>query len=162
MRLSGPAPAKSGSRAVQLAPVVSASVGTMDPRPYMKDGADIRRAQLEYLQSKVVGAKEEFAKLPKRKHGGSFERAGSFKGKNRYADVLPYDDNLITLHESPDGSDYINASFVTFPTLDKSVLPYYFVCSQGPTAQTVNDHWCGWGQEEGDVAHPIVFLCAGP
>lgn len=57
---------------------------------------------------------------------------------DRYRDILPYDDTRVRLRRSADNSDYINANYVTFPNEDDPLL---FIASQGPTTQTVDDHW---------------------
>ncbi|CAF0709537.1 unnamed protein product [Brachionus calyciflorus] len=64
------------------------------------------------------------------------------KKKNRYRDILPYDESRVKLdliridenkHES--GSDYINASFIT------NVLDgyYKYIAAQGPSKETIVD-----------------------
>lgn len=138
---TGKGAAKRQQKGLTLAPVPPPTVGTVDPRQYLTGGKSIRQAQLDFLAAKLAGAAEDFVKLPKRRRDGSFTRGGSLREKNRYADVLPYDDNLVSLQNSTDGTDYVNASYVTFPTLSGGRSPYYFICTQGPTPQTVDDHW---------------------
>ncbi|KAL3691912.1 hypothetical protein R1sor_005563 [Riccia sorocarpa] len=58
-------------------------------------------------------------------------------GKNRYSNVLPYDDNRVTLSNSYTG-DYVNASFITDHVRDD--LPVY-IATQGPMRTTMNDFW---------------------
>lgn len=58
--------------------------------------------------------------------------------KNRFKDILPFDETRVTLEEIPDeeGSDYINANFI---------LDIYgnngYIASQGPVKATINDFW---------------------
>ena len=121
----------------------------MDPAPYVTGGKTIRQAQLEYLQARMDRAQEEFLQVPKKKSNASFHLAGQHMDKNRYRDILPYDDNVVRLRASSDGTSYINASYVTFPTLSTKSKPLYFICTQGPTSATVEDQWCVSGKENG-------------
>lgn len=57
--------------------------------------------------------------------------------KNRYSNILPYDDNRVRLKplEGVEGSDYINASFVDgYGNLQ-------YIVAQGPLTNTVVDFW---------------------
>ncbi|XP_060589350.1 tyrosine-protein phosphatase non-receptor type 12-like isoform X2 [Ruditapes philippinarum] len=58
--------------------------------------------------------------------------------KNRYKDILPFDQTRVTLTEIPgeDGSDYINANFIQ----DQYGAKCY-IASQGPVQTTVYDFW---------------------
>ena len=58
--------------------------------------------------------------------------------KNRYRNVLPYDDYRVKLNQLPGDpfSDYINASYI-----DGYQLAREFIAAQGPTANTVGDFW---------------------
>ena len=56
--------------------------------------------------------------------------------KNRYRDILAYDDTRVVLANP--SADYINANFVTFPN---GRNPLHFICSQGPLPTTVDNHW---------------------
>ncbi|KAG7271583.1 hypothetical protein CRUP_027858, partial [Coryphaenoides rupestris] len=64
------------------------------------------------------------------------------KSKNRYKNILPFNDTRVVLHNadpaSP-GSDYINANYVrnTLRPDDKKL----FIATQGCLATTVNDFW---------------------
>ena len=54
--------------------------------------------------------------------------------KNRYRDVLPYDDSRVKLI----GGEYINASWI-------EMAPRHWVAAQGPTERTAGDFWkCVW------------------
>ncbi|PIA47273.1 hypothetical protein AQUCO_01400150v1 [Aquilegia coerulea] len=59
--------------------------------------------------------------------------------KNRYTDVLPFDDDRVVLKSSSKGeSDYINASFIK---VDSSERVSEFLATQGPLPQTFEDFW---------------------
>ncbi|KAI6653394.1 Tyrosine-protein phosphatase non-receptor type 22-like [Oopsacas minuta] len=60
------------------------------------------------------------------------------KKKNRYKDILPFESRRVELHpiEGEEGSDYINASYITDP-LNKSS----YIAAQGPNSCTVEDFW---------------------
>jgi hypothetical protein len=124
-----------------LAQVAPKEIGSIDPAPYMTGGKTIKQAQLEFLQARLGGAQEEFLKVPKKKSNPSFEVAEQHTEKNRYRDIHPYDDNVVRLRSSSDGTSYINASYVTFPALSSRNKAYYFICTQGPTSATVDDQW---------------------
>ncbi|GFT58455.1 tyrosine-protein phosphatase non-receptor type 4 [Trichonephila clavipes] len=59
--------------------------------------------------------------------------------KNRYKDVLPYDNSRVILKEETNG-DYINASFVHMP-LPHPRKANEYIAAQGPLPQTCNDFW---------------------
>ncbi|PSN53142.1 hypothetical protein C0J52_06280 [Blattella germanica] len=58
--------------------------------------------------------------------------------KNRYKDILPFDNSRVILSEyaGVPGSDYINANYIK----GASGSPAYIAC-QGPLPHTVNDFW---------------------
>ncbi|XP_033858268.3 tyrosine-protein phosphatase non-receptor type 18-like isoform X1 [Acipenser ruthenus] len=56
--------------------------------------------------------------------------------KNRYKDILPYDQTRVTLLSDHGSSDYINASFI------KGALENHcYIATQGPLSHTVVDLW---------------------
>ncbi|XP_028402504.1 receptor-type tyrosine-protein phosphatase F-like [Dendronephthya gigantea] len=63
------------------------------------------------------------------------------KSKNRYGNIVSYDDALVTLTDNGQVS-YINASFIT------GVKPRSYIATQGPTTKTVSTFWeMIWEQE---------------
>ena len=124
----------------------------------------VQRRQLEHLGGFLREAEDVFEDIPRSKDGASFtfvpfevdclrdqinrlvhRAARSQKQKNRYADILPYDDTRVKLSapESNPSDDYINACYVVFPTV---ACQGKFICSQGPLPSTVVDMWyviCG-------------------
>lgn len=62
--------------------------------------------------------------------------------KNRYADVIPFDDTRVVLNYDKGspfaGSDYINASYIVSPSSEN--LPK-FIATQGPLPETSEDFW---------------------
>ncbi|XP_068728189.1 receptor-type tyrosine-protein phosphatase epsilon-like [Montipora capricornis] len=71
------------------------------------------------------------------------------KTKNRYANVLPFDDSRVKLSVIPgiEGSDYINGSFV-----DGYTMRHAFIATQAPIPDTIPDFWrMIWEQESSTV-----------
>uniref|UniRef100_A0A8C8K450 protein-tyrosine-phosphatase n=1 Tax=Oncorhynchus tshawytscha TaxID=74940 RepID=A0A8C8K450_ONCTS len=65
------------------------------------------------------------------------------KSKNRYKNILPFDETRVILSSGdPDiiGSDYINGNYVTNKLQEPSDQKVYIAC-QGCLATTVNDFW---------------------
>ncbi|KAG8556079.1 hypothetical protein GDO81_017916 [Engystomops pustulosus] len=60
------------------------------------------------------------------------------QSKNRYIDILPYDNNRVVLSEihGEPGSDYINASYI-----NGFKEPRKYIAAQGPKEETMNDFW---------------------
>ncbi|XP_026223738.1 tyrosine-protein phosphatase non-receptor type 18 [Anabas testudineus] len=73
--------------------------------------------------------------------------------KNRYKDILPYDQSrvLLSLLTTKSDSDYINASFIKGVTADNK-----YIASQGPLSSTVIDFWRMIWQHDVKV---IVMAC---
>lgn len=60
------------------------------------------------------------------------------KQKNRYANVLPYDESRVKLSLIPgvEGSDYINANYI-----DGYMKRKAFIATQAPIPDTISDFW---------------------
>uniref|UniRef100_A0A3P8S855 protein-tyrosine-phosphatase n=1 Tax=Amphiprion percula TaxID=161767 RepID=A0A3P8S855_AMPPE len=75
------------------------------------------------------------------------------KSKNRYKNILPFNDTRVILKDAdPDvvGSDYINANYVR-DTLWESADRKVYIATQGCLATTVNDFWQMVWQENTSV-----------
>uniref|UniRef100_A0A8B9LDW5 protein-tyrosine-phosphatase n=1 Tax=Astyanax mexicanus TaxID=7994 RepID=A0A8B9LDW5_ASTMX len=78
------------------------------------------------------------------------------KSKNRYKNILPFDDTRVILQTGDPnvvGSDYINANYVKNKMCEIGPQKVYIAC-QGCLATTVNDFWQMVWQEE---THVIVM-----
>ncbi|GLD69014.1 tyrosine-protein phosphatase non-receptor type 18-like isoform X1, partial [Lates japonicus] len=73
--------------------------------------------------------------------------------KNRYKDILPYDQSrvVLSLLTSDSDSDYINASFIKGASADNR-----YIASQGPLSSTLTDFWRMIWQHDVKV---IVMAC---
>ncbi|XP_016119943.1 tyrosine-protein phosphatase non-receptor type 6-like, partial [Sinocyclocheilus grahami] len=75
------------------------------------------------------------------------------KSKNRYKNILPFDETRVTLQNADPnvvGSDYINANYVINKLMDINDQKVYIAC-QGCLLTTVNDFWQMVWQEESRV-----------
>uniref|UniRef100_A0A4W4EFM2 protein-tyrosine-phosphatase n=1 Tax=Electrophorus electricus TaxID=8005 RepID=A0A4W4EFM2_ELEEL len=78
------------------------------------------------------------------------------KSKNRYKNILPFDETRVILQDRDPhvvGSDYINANYVKNKMCEIGPQKVYIAC-QGCLATTVNDFWQMVWQEE---SHVIVM-----
>jgi protein tyrosine phosphatase len=83
---------------------------------------------------------EEFQRLGRSVVPPQFKAANMNcnKQKNRYANVLPYDDTRVKLCLIPgaEGSDYINANYI-----DGYMKKKAFIATQAPIPDTISDFW---------------------
>jgi netrin-G3 ligand len=94
-----------------------------------------------FYPSGVLRVEEEFQRL-----GRSIVPPAQFKAanmncnkqKNRYANVLPYDNSRVKLSLIPgaEGSDYINANYI-----DGYMQKKAFIATQAPIPDTISDFW---------------------
>ncbi|XP_026189204.1 tyrosine-protein phosphatase non-receptor type 18 [Mastacembelus armatus] len=87
---------------------------------------------------------------------GLTTEAGALKEnikKNRYKDILPYDQSrvVLSLGTTDSDSDYINASFI-----EGEIGNHRYIASQGPLRSTVTDFWRMIWQQDVKV---IVMAC---
>ncbi|XP_072276162.1 receptor-type tyrosine-protein phosphatase C isoform X3 [Pyxicephalus adspersus] len=96
---------------------------------YKRKSADEGRLFLDEFQS----IPRVFSKFPIKE-----ARKPCNQTKNRYIDILPYDDNRVVLSEihGEPGSDYINASYI-----NGFKEPRKYIAAQGPKEETMNDFW---------------------
>lgn len=88
-----------------------------------------------------------FQELYRKKPGMSMEEARKPENlpRNRYRDILPYDDTRCKLYKGK--NDYINANYVTMEIPARGLLNRY-IAAQGPLEKTCGDFWqMVWEQE---------------
>jgi len=78
------------------------------------------------------------------------------KGKNRYPNILPFDDTRVVLSLAHGrGSDFINANWVCGIDSHGSLDLHAYIATQGPMKHTIDDFWrMVWETE----AHSIIML----
>ncbi|XP_041117349.1 receptor-type tyrosine-protein phosphatase epsilon-like isoform X4 [Polyodon spathula] len=102
-----------------------------------------------------VGLEEEFKKLTNVRIMKENMRTGNLPAnmkKNRVLQIIPYDFNrvILSMKRGQENTDYINASFI-----DGYRQKDYFIATQGPLSQTVDDFWrMVWELK----SHSIVML----
>ncbi|KAJ7372882.1 Tyrosine-protein phosphatase non-receptor type 21 [Desmophyllum pertusum] len=103
-----------------------------------------RQTQLEELE-KIFNEGQvftEFQKVERRSEKLTIASAqcGGNVEKNRYRDVVPYEETRVHLNprNNSSGSDYINADFVK---LDVGTRTYRYIATQGPMENTAADFW---------------------
>ncbi|CAF1044909.1 unnamed protein product [Adineta ricciae] len=84
---------------------------------------------------------EQYEMLQRRKEGFTFEIGTSQNNyyRNRYKDVLPYDQTRVILKSGFD-SDYINANFINMPITSTDTVNRY-IATQGPLPTTCEAFW---------------------
>jgi Notch-like protein len=105
-----------------------------------------RNAQLAFLEEKLeidpttnqpacVG---EFQLIQKKKQNASFRaaKADVNQRKNRYRDILPYDDTRVRLNSEKE--DYINANHLSMNAAGRNL---WYIAAQGPLKHTIKDFW---------------------
>ncbi|XP_061083727.1 receptor-type tyrosine-protein phosphatase epsilon-like isoform X2 [Conger conger] len=88
-----------------------------------------------------IGLEEEFKKLTNVRIMKESMRVGNLQAnmkKNRVLQIIPYDFNrvILSIKRGQEFTDYINASFI-----DGYRQKDYYIATQGPLAQTVEDFW---------------------
>ncbi|XP_033886693.2 receptor-type tyrosine-protein phosphatase epsilon-like isoform X2 [Acipenser ruthenus] len=102
-----------------------------------------------------IGLEEEFKKLTNVRIMKENMRMGNLPAnmkKNRVLQIIPYDFNrvILSMKRGQENTDYINASFI-----DGYRQKDYFIATQGPLSQTVDDFWrMVWEWK----SHSIVML----
>ncbi|XP_023286880.1 tyrosine-protein phosphatase non-receptor type 18-like [Seriola lalandi dorsalis] len=124
---------------MELLPSLLSTLRTLDPATLDQEYSVVR--------SKTLSLKRDL---------GLTTEVGALKEnikKNRYKDILPYDQSrvVLSLLTSDSDSDYINASFIKGPSADNR----YIAC-QGPLSSTLVDFWRMIWQHDIKV---IVMAC---
>ncbi|CAF3666050.1 unnamed protein product [Rotaria socialis] len=91
---------------------------------------------------------EQYQTLERQKDGFTFEIARSQDNyyRNRYKDVLPYDQTRVILKTNSE-NDYINASYINMPINSTDIINRY-IATQGPLPMTCEPFWrMIWEQE---------------
>ncbi|TRY56491.1 hypothetical protein DNTS_008781 [Danionella cerebrum] len=102
-----------------------------------------------------LGLDQEFKKLTNMRIMKENMRTGNLPAnmkKNRVLQIIPYDFNrvILSMKRGQEFTDYINASFI-----DGYRQKDYFIATQGPLSQTVDDFWrMAWEWK----CHSIVML----
>ncbi|KAL5225132.1 hypothetical protein ABZP36_011771 [Zizania latifolia] len=122
-----------------------------DPPPQKLTPEQVERckealAHFEKKSKQPDDMSNEFRNLPDMRHelmkSSRVARDAANRGKNRYIDVLPFDNTRVRLKPSStsqtSSNDYINASFIE-ATRDNRVTK--FISTQGPLVQTFEDFW---------------------
>lgn len=74
------------------------------------------------------------------------------RSRNRYTDVLPWDQTRVRLHAGGGNSDYINASHVTLGT------DHHYIASQGPLDATISHFWAMCFSESEKGKSPVIVV----
>ncbi|KAL6658303.1 hypothetical protein ACP70R_003889 [Stipagrostis hirtigluma subsp. patula] len=144
---ASPAPSRSpsGERAA------AAGFDPLDPdadppeRPLTREQVRHCRKALRALEKKLKhpdAVTKEFWSLPDMRRAllsvqqFSVARSPANRARNRYTDVLPFDQSRVGLKSST-GNDYINASLIQADSRDKT----NFISTQGPLVNTFEDFW---------------------
>ncbi|XP_059138710.1 tyrosine-protein phosphatase non-receptor type 13-like isoform X2 [Physella acuta] len=122
---------------------------------------DVYLIQLfQQLSDAVEGGEpsEEFKNLHQMKETSPCDvgRMASNKSKNRYRNVLPYDENRVKLLNMP--NDYINASYISVGVGEQQLR--YIAC-QGPVTDSVSDFWYMIWQEKINVIAMLTQVTEG-
>jgi protein tyrosine phosphatase len=120
---------------------------------------------IELLEDKLQSGSliREYSRIPKIKLGAKLTSATAARNiyRNRYRDILPYEENRVKLNPSFNlaNNDYINASLVQFTAGNKQST---YVLAQGPLPHTCTDFWqMIWEQESGLIVMTTNLTEAG-
>lgn len=136
----------------QKIPQMTLEIQSYDSPPGVEKQYVVKLEDLEHYVkslSKSGGFKEQYEMLRSGPHKPcSVGKKAENKNKNRYQDLLPYDDSRVVLQKLKNDphSDYINASYVD--GYEKGVR---YICTQGPLENTIEDFWRMVWQEDVNV-----------
>ncbi|CAF0928680.1 unnamed protein product, partial [Didymodactylos carnosus] len=104
---------------------------------------DTLEESLQCLKNDLANGRliEQYETLQRRRIGFTFDVSTSSENfhKNRYKDVLPYDQTRVILKHC-NSADYINASFINIPITTTDVVNRY-IAAQGPLSSTCDTFW---------------------
>ncbi|XP_067873164.1 tyrosine-protein phosphatase non-receptor type 11b isoform X5 [Heterodontus francisci] len=116
-----------------------------------KTADNTEKAKQGFWEEFELLQQQEYKLLYSRKEGQRIEN----KSKNRYKNILPFDNTRVTLKEVDEtilGSDYINANNITNGKIGDDSKNY--IATQGCLQNTINDFWKMIYQEN---SHVIVM-----
>ncbi|XP_078413997.1 tyrosine-protein phosphatase non-receptor type 11b isoform X2 [Cetorhinus maximus] len=116
-----------------------------------KTADNTEKAKQGFWEEFELLQQQEYKLLYSRKEGQRIEN----KSKNRYKNILPFDNTRVTLKEVDEtilGSDYINANNITNGKIGDDSKNY--IATQGCLQNTINDFWKMIYQEN---THVIVM-----
>jgi len=128
---------------------------------------DVRVAELQKESGGPIsfpgekgGFWEEFESLQQQECKHLYSRSegqkAENKSKNRYKNILPFDDTRVVLHDGDSdvpGNDYINANFITQDEdgINRSSKCKQYIATQGCLSSTVADFWRMVWQENSQI-----------
>jgi len=114
-----------------------------DPPARALTGDQVKRCKkaLKALEKKLrepTALSKEFYSLPDIRvlQSSTVARRPENRARNRYIDVLPFDETRVRLNSST-GNDYINASLIEIDGRDRTK----FISTQGPLTNMFEDFW---------------------
>ncbi|XP_034253094.1 tyrosine-protein phosphatase non-receptor type 14 isoform X1 [Thrips palmi] len=116
--------------------------GTALPRVPLPSSVS-KETLCQLLEKKLVDSQLffEFEKIPKKKQNAEFSSANHADNiaRNRFKEVLPYDENRVRLTPSKENRQgYINASHITATV---GTQQRFYVAAQGPQTNTLASFW---------------------
>uniref|UniRef100_A0A0A9YFS3 protein-tyrosine-phosphatase n=2 Tax=Lygus hesperus TaxID=30085 RepID=A0A0A9YFS3_LYGHE len=115
----------------------------LDPQRIPISPAISKEAMCQLLEKKLAESQLffEYEKIPKQKNNGDFSIATlpENTSRNRFPDVLPYEDNRVRLAPSKENRHgYINASHITATVGSQQ---RFYIAAQSPLNTTINSFW---------------------
>ncbi|XP_054706157.1 receptor-type tyrosine-protein phosphatase mu-like isoform X2 [Uloborus diversus] len=122
----------------------------------------VKLEDLEYYVKSMVksgGFKEQYEMLRTGElKSCTVGKLSEHKAKNRYQDLLPYDDTRVVLHsyKNDRNSTYINANYV-----QSYRKGFKYIATQGPLGKTITDFWRMIWQEDVNVIAMTANIIEG-
>ncbi|KAJ1532099.1 hypothetical protein ONE63_000728 [Megalurothrips usitatus] len=117
--------------------------GNALPRVPISSATVSKETLCQLLEKKLIDSQLffEFEKIPKKRQNADFSSANhpDNSARNRYKEVLPYDENRVRLTPSKENRQgYINASHITATVGNQQ---RFYVAAQGPQTNTLTSFW---------------------